>query len=71
MAKAKKKVTCTAYIRVNGELVDVDTLNSEQRNYLGAKIQESILNTMHRGEAEFTAQLPPVETVFPTAKKTV
>lgn len=71
MAKAKKKVTCTAYIRVNGELVDVDTLNSEQRNYLGAKMQESILNTMYKGEAEFTAQLPPVETVFPTAKKPV
>lgn len=43
MAKTKQKVTCRAFIRVNGELVDVDTLNELQRNYLGAKLQETII----------------------------
>lgn len=71
MAKAKQKITTTAFIRVNGELVDVDTLNTEQRNYLGAKMQESILNSMHKGKIEFKADLPPAETVFPTAQKPV
>lgn len=69
MAKQKQKVICTSYIRVDGELVSVDSLNKQQRDYLGAKIQESILNTMYRGEVDFKAQLPPVETVFPKSNK--
>lgn len=65
----KKKVTCTAYIKVNGELVDVDTLNSLQKNYLGAKIQETILNRTHMGKVEFKADLPPIESVFPKGER--
>ncbi len=65
MAKTTKKITCKAYIRVDGELVDVDTLNPLQKNYLGAKLQESMLNTMYRGRVEFKADLPPKEEVFP------
>lgn len=71
MAKPKKKITCKAFIRVNGELVDVDTLNKEQKNYLGAKLQEQMLNSMYRGRVEFTAQLPPAETVFPKEEPSV
>ncbi len=65
MARTKKKVTCKAYIRVNGELVDVDTLNADQKNYLGAKLQETMLNTMYCGRVEFKAKVPPAETIFP------
>lgn len=65
MAKTKKKVTCKAYIRVGDELVDVDTLNQAQKDFLGGKMQESILNTLYKGKVEFKADLPPVDTIFP------
>ena len=65
MAKEQKKIRVKAYIHVRDQLVDVDTLNEEQKDYLGASLQVAMLNGAYRGKAKFWADLPPVEQVFP------
>ncbi len=67
MARTKQKIKCISYIRVGGEKVPVDSLNPEQKSYVGAWLKETTLNTLCQGKAECTAKLPPVESVFPIA----
>ncbi len=65
MAREPQKIQTMAYIHVGDQLVDVDTLNETQRDYLGATLQVAMLNGAYRGKAEFWVDLPPVEQVFP------
>ena len=65
MAKKAQKIRTIAYIHVGDQLVDVDTLNPQQRDYLGASLSVAMLNGAYRGKAQFWADLPPVEHVFP------
>lgn len=66
MARKYPKIVAKAYITVNGQKVDVDTLNPAQRSYLGACLQVQMLNAAYAGKARFWAEgLPPKEEVFP------
>lgn len=65
MARKHEKIRVVAYVHVGDQLVDVDTLNDEQRNYLGASLQVAMLNGAYRGKVKFWSELPPVEQVFP------
>lgn len=44
-----------AYVTVNGETVDVDTLSPEMRRRLATELQLKYLNAMFRGQAVFYA----------------
>lgn len=67
MAKKREPIKVTAYIHVGDQLVDVDTLTPNQRDYVGARLRMEFLNSIHRGQAVFTTNLPPRESVFPEA----
>lgn len=69
MARKPQKIQTVAYVHVGNQLVDVDTLNHEQRDYLGASLQVATLNAAYRGKAEFWVDLPPVEQVFPHSNR--
>lgn len=65
MARQQKPIKTVGYIQVNGKIVDTRTLTPQQAEYVGTQIALTLLNTTYRGRAVFTADLPPVETVFP------
>ena len=61
-----RKITGESYIRWDGEVVAVSTLNKEQKAYLGGWIQQTAMNTYDRGRGiRHDAHLPPVRDVFP------
>lgn len=64
VARKQEKIRVVAYVHVGDQLVDVDTLNAAQRDYLGASLQVAMLNAAYRGKAKFWADLPPAEQVF-------
>lgn len=53
--KPQEPIRVKAYVTVNGEEVDVDTLSSEMRNELGARLTVQWMNAMFRGKAVFHA----------------
>ncbi len=56
MAKTKKTKPlprCEAYVHVGDKLVNVDDLNAEQKDRLGAALTVTLLNEIYRGKAEF------------------
>lgn len=65
MGKSEKKVFCKGYIRVDGALVDLQSLSPEQRNILGSKLKVQILNNLYKGKGEFYAKLPSSDHIFP------
>lgn len=67
MPKKQPKIRAVSYVHVGDRLVSTDDLTAEQRNYLGARLQLGMLNAAYRGRAEFTADLPPLERIFPRA----
>lgn len=67
MARKQQKIRAVSYVHVGDRLVCTDDLTQEQKNYVGAMLQVEMLNAAYRGKAEFTANLPPLEQVFPGA----
>jgi hypothetical protein len=45
--------------------VCTDDLTPEQKEYVGTRLRIELLNAFYRGQAEFSADLPPVEQIFP------
>lgn len=49
----KQKIQTRAFAHVGGELVDVDTLDAEQRVRLATALKTTYLNTLYSGKAVF------------------
>ncbi len=54
--KVKQLPRCEAYVHVGDKLVNVDDLNAEQKNRLGAALKVNFLNEIYRGKAEFRVE---------------
>lgn len=65
MARKQQKIRTVSYVHVGDKLVCTKDLTPEQKSYVGAMLQVEMLNAAFRGKAVFTADLPPVEQVFP------
>lgn len=50
----KGKIRTRAFVQVNGEYVDVDTLSPELRKVLAERLATTWFNTMYAGRAVFT-----------------
>lgn len=59
MAKRNREpIKVRAWVTVNGEEVDIDTLSPEMRNQVGAQLKVTWLNAMFRGQAVFKVDKP-------------
>lgn len=55
MAKRiREPIRVEAYVTVNGEEVNVDTLTQEQKQQLATWLKKTYLNELFRGQAVFT-----------------
>lgn len=55
MAKRNKEpIRVRAFVTINGEEVDVDTLSPEMRKEVGTQLMLRYMNTMFRGKAVFS-----------------
>lgn len=48
------KIRTKAFVHIGGELVDVDTLNDEQRGRLATALKTTYLNALYSGKAVFS-----------------
>ena len=53
MGRTPQKIRTKAYVHIGDELVDVDTLNGEQRVKLATELKKTYLNTLFAGKAVF------------------
>lgn len=53
--RAREPIEVHAYVTVNGQEVDVDTLSPEMRRKLATELKLRYLNTLFRGKAVFWA----------------
>lgn len=59
MARRKQEpIRVEAFVKINGEEVNLDSLSPEVRNEIGAKLKVTWMNAMFRGKAVFHADLP-------------
>ena len=68
MAKKQEPIHTKSFVHMGDARVELCTLNQRQQEYVRATLQVQILNVVHRGQAVFRAELPPLETVFPNHK---
>ncbi len=65
MGKKQQKITVQAFVHINNKLVDVDTLNEQQREYIGELLNYKAVSAVYRGRAEvILPDLPKKEEVF-------
>ncbi len=65
MARQEQKIRTKAYIHVGDHLVDVDTLNPVQRDYVAQRLNYILYSEIFRGKATFEEpELPPRDEVF-------
>lgn len=62
MARRKQEpIKVRAFVSVNGEYVDVDTLSPEMKQKLATQLMLKWMNAMFRGRAVFTVAEDPAE----------
>lgn len=60
MAKRNREpIRVRAFVTINGEEVDIDTLSPEMRNEIGARLKVQWLNAAFRGQAVFKIEDKP------------
>lgn len=50
---AKQPIRVEAFVTVNGQKVNIDTLSQEKRSEIGAVLKVTYLNALFRGKAVF------------------
>lgn len=69
MAKNKEKITCCSCVRIQNQVVPLERCTQQQKDYVGAKLQEQILNTLHQGTIVFQGNIPPDQEIFAEKSK--
>ena len=59
--RTQEPINVRAFVTINGEYVDVDTLSPEMRKEVATQLKLRWMNAMFRGKAVFTVAEDPAE----------